>query len=221
MPGVRNGLFVHPLLWFFALPLSMAAACNPSSSTPSMTECDAACDGGSDSWAGLDASDDSSQGSAGDTGSDAQAQGDAPSESAIPESGSDASDSDAARDVGAEAAPDAAATDAASDGAASIAATCNNHVQDFSIGETDVDCGGSCVGVGNLCVAGQGCLDQSDCVTGMCNSSYRCALRPNGFQCFNSPLNCTSHYCDGTYTCAACTGPSDCGGSACTSGMCP
>jgi hypothetical protein len=90
--------------------------------------------------------------------------------------------------------------------------------------ETDVDCGGPCDGltVPKLCGTNKGCLDATDCQSGYCNSSYRCALRANGITCniTNQNASCLSGYCDNSGTCRACTGTADCGGAACNSGVC-
>ena len=47
---------------------------------------------------------------------------------------------------------------------------CSNNVLDSNLGETGVDCGGSCP----ACSYNESCLNDSDCSTGWCNSSNIC-----------------------------------------------
>lgn len=69
--------------------------------------------------------------------------------------------------------------------------------------ETDVDCGGLCVGQRPLCLEGEGCADDTDCETGFCRSSDQ---------------TCQTASCDDGEQNQDETGV-DCGGNTC--GPCP
>ena len=57
------------------------------------------------------------------------------------------------------------------------AAACSNNKKDA--GETDVDCGGGCASDANfLCAAGQSCLGNNDCATGLVCLTGACASAP-------------------------------------------
>ncbi len=52
---------------------------------------------------------------------------------------------------------------------------CNNYVFNPENNETDVDCGGPC----SPCTYGKNCKNDSDCLTGYCNSLGKCDFRKN------------------------------------------
>jgi hypothetical protein len=49
---------------------------------------------------------------------------------------------------------------------------CRNRILDVGVGETDIDCGGSC----GACPGGDRCLVAADCQTGTCTAAGTCAL---------------------------------------------
>lgn len=109
--------------------------------------------------------------------------------------------------------------------------TCANGVRDAD--ETDTDCGGGCIRVGNPCSLTQMCQQSTDCASGVCSPFHRCvsctdgirndaetaidcggtACQPcvDGRSC-NAPADCASAHC-------ACATPSTCLCSSCSNGI--
>ncbi len=72
---------------------------------------------------------------------------------------------------------------------------CNNGIKDT--GETDVDCGGGCVSLGNKCNLTKGCSAATDCTSGICDTTA------------NKCVSCSDGIKNGTET------GTDCGGTTC------
>jgi hypothetical protein len=122
-----------------------------------------------------------------------------------------------------------------------IAGTCVDGILNgLELGETDVDCGGSCPKCSHdktcsvnadckgdnctmkkcvaNCVDGETDQDESDTDCG--GSTSMCSACPNTKAC-NGAADCQSGFCDGTMHCAACSADGDCGlGKYCKAGVC-
>lgn len=118
------------------------------------------------------------------------------------------------------------------------AATCNDSIiNNMVLGESDVDCGGSCPG----CAFDKVCGVNTDCKSGDCTSG-KCAANCmdtqkdqdesdidcggvcsdciNGKDC-NSKTDCQSNFCNPGGKCAACANDNECAGSEyCSNGSC-
>lgn len=88
--------------------------------------------------------------------------------------------------------------------------------------ETDVDCGGSCVGSdGKTCALGLSCAIDADCASGSCDAITKVCVTPctpSGTDCPTGGGACCSGFCDTTQTPDKCAEPCKDNGSSCTTG---
>jgi alpha-tubulin suppressor-like RCC1 family protein len=88
---------------------------------------------------------------------------------------------------------------------------CNNGLKDGS--ESDVDCGGSCLAYGLICVDGKRCGAAADCsITSVCNTSLTCATTcSNGvLDPTESDVDCGAFCVNGCWNAQHCNTEADC-----------
>jgi hypothetical protein len=95
---------------------------------------------------------------------------------------------------------------------------CNDGVKDP--GETDVDCGGSCLVDGLACVEGRSCGVDADCASGHCYSGTCVSCFDGVTDGDETDVDCGGSICQGCEPPLHCNTDHDCFSAVCQSGAC-